>query len=64
MSCASGHILHGTAKPLGVFSNWKLLATLPAAVNCMCSTVALWLQFQSSPLEDALHRHAAASEMD
>jgi hypothetical protein len=40
LACASGHVLHGTCKPLGGYSNWKVLATLPAAVSCMCSTDA------------------------
>jgi hypothetical protein len=38
LTCASGHIFYGTAKPLGGYSNWKLLTTLPAAVTSMCST--------------------------
>jgi hypothetical protein len=40
LACSSGHVLHGTCKPLGGYSNWKVLATLPAAVSCMCSTDA------------------------
>lgn len=38
VSCASGHVFHGIAKPLGGYSSWKLLTVLPAAVNCMCGT--------------------------